>query len=194
MVRARVRRDLRTTGLDGGGRTVFVLVDHVLVEGFAVELVGLLVHEGAHERGEVESGVAVEHRFVVDQLVGGLGQHLLVAQAVQVMRGRLAGRAKSGVSSVLSATSAIRPPGESAIRVLFGKIGRSRPWRRHRSRPWSSQRMATSRRPVSQSGVRRTARGQGGESASAGAREIGHGVAVPRSLGRTGHRHRAQGP
>ena len=82
--------DLPATILDGGGRTVLVLVDHVLVEGLAVELVGVFVHEGAHERGEVEPGVAIEHRFVVDQLIGGVWQHPFVTEAVEVARSRLA--------------------------------------------------------------------------------------------------------
>ena len=55
---------------------ILVLVDHVLVGGLDVETTCVVVHPGADEGGEVEAGVAVEHRLVVDHLVGGLGEGL----------------------------------------------------------------------------------------------------------------------
>ena len=69
-------------GLDLGGLRVLVLVDHVLVERRGVEPVGLLVHPGGDEGGEVEPGVAVEHHLVQDDLVRRLRQHLAVGQPV----------------------------------------------------------------------------------------------------------------
>ena len=69
-------------GLDLRGLRVLVLVDHVLVDGGGVEPVGLLVHPRGDERGQVEAGVPVEHHLVQDDLVGRLGQHRLVGEAV----------------------------------------------------------------------------------------------------------------
>ena len=53
-----------------------------LSNGGRVELVGLLVHPGGDERGQVEAGVAVEHHLVEDDLVRRLRQHRLVRDAV----------------------------------------------------------------------------------------------------------------
>jgi len=58
-----------------GGLRIFVLVDHVFVEGFRHELVGLGLHPRAAESGEVEAGTAVEDELVVDEVVGGGGRH-----------------------------------------------------------------------------------------------------------------------
>ena len=54
---------------------VLVPVDRVLVERLGHEPVGLLVHPGGDEGGEVEGGVAVERQLVVDELVGGVRIH-----------------------------------------------------------------------------------------------------------------------
>ena len=67
-------------GLDLGGLRVLVLVDHVLVERGGVQPVGLLVHPGGDEGGEVEPGVPVEHDLVQHDLVRRLRQHLPLGQ------------------------------------------------------------------------------------------------------------------
>jgi len=68
------------THLHGGGLRVFVLVDHVLVERLGHQLVGERVHVGGHEGRDVQAGVAVEHEFVVDDLVGHLAACLFGRQ------------------------------------------------------------------------------------------------------------------
>jgi hypothetical protein len=65
-----------------GRLRVLVLVDHVLVEGFRHQPLGLGIHVRRHERREVQTGVSVEHELVVDYLVGHLGHHRPVRQAV----------------------------------------------------------------------------------------------------------------
>ena len=67
---------LPAPGLDLGGARVLVLVDHVLVRRLDEEPARVIVHPGADEGGQVETGVAVEHRLVVDDLVRGLRQRL----------------------------------------------------------------------------------------------------------------------
>jgi len=52
------------------GLRVLVLVDHVLVERLGHQALGLRLHPRSDERGEVEARVAIEHEFVVDDLVG----------------------------------------------------------------------------------------------------------------------------
>jgi hypothetical protein len=68
--------------VDHLGLGILVLVDQVLVERLGGELVCLGLHPTGHERGEVERGVAVEVELVVDELVGGVGAHPLLWQAV----------------------------------------------------------------------------------------------------------------
>ena len=69
-------------GLDLRGLRVLVLVDHVLVERRRVEPVGLVVHPGGHEGGQVEPRVPVEHHLVQHDLVRRLRQHRLVRDPV----------------------------------------------------------------------------------------------------------------
>ena len=74
--------DVDAAHLELGRLRVLVLVDHVLVEALGHQLLGLRLHPGADERGEVHARVAVEHQLVVDDLVGDVGRQLLVAQLV----------------------------------------------------------------------------------------------------------------
>ena len=94
---------LPAAGLDRRRLRVLVLVDHVLVGRLGVEPVGVRVHPGAHERGEVQPGVAVEHRLVVDDLVGGLGERLARRQDVEREVGRLARAGEQRIELVLIA-------------------------------------------------------------------------------------------
>ena len=63
---------------DGRGQRVLVFVDHVLVERLGHQLLGLGIHPGGDERGEVEAGVPVEHEFVVDESVCDFRIHRIV--------------------------------------------------------------------------------------------------------------------
>ncbi len=54
---------------------IFVLVDEVLVGALGHELLGLALHPGRDEGGQVEAGVPVEHELVMDDLVGGIRGH-----------------------------------------------------------------------------------------------------------------------
>src|SRR5215211_5160743 len=65
-----------------GRLRVLVLVDHVLVEAFGHQLLGLRLHVRCYERREVQTSVAVEHELIVDDLVGHVGRHRPVRQAV----------------------------------------------------------------------------------------------------------------
>ena len=65
-----------------GSLRIFVLVDHVLVEGFGHELVGFGLHPRAAEGGEVEARTAVEDELVVDEVVGGGGRHAFLGNCV----------------------------------------------------------------------------------------------------------------
>ncbi len=76
------REHVHAAQLELGRLRVLVLVDHVLVEGLGHEPVGLGLHPGRHEGGQVEPGVAVEHELVVDDLVGGVGRHAAGRQLV----------------------------------------------------------------------------------------------------------------
>ena len=67
--------------LDRGGDRVFVLVDHVLVERLGHQPVGLGIHPGRHEGGQIQPRAAVQHQLVVNEPVGLLGLHRLVGQA-----------------------------------------------------------------------------------------------------------------
>ncbi len=59
-----------TARLDGRGRRVFVLIDHVLVERLGHQLFGLRVHPGGHEGGQIQPRATVEHQLVVDEAIG----------------------------------------------------------------------------------------------------------------------------
>ena len=74
--------DVHAAHLELGGLRVLVLVDHVLVEALGHQLLGLRLHPGGHERGQVQAGVAVEHQLVVDDLVGDVGRELALGQPV----------------------------------------------------------------------------------------------------------------
>jgi len=65
-----------------GGLRVFILVDHVLIEGFRHELVCFGLHPRAAEGGEIEAGAAVEDELVVDEVVGGGGRHAFFRNCV----------------------------------------------------------------------------------------------------------------
>ena len=64
--------------LDRGGGRVFVLVDHVLVERLGHQLLGLGIHPRRHERRQVQPAAAVEHQFVVDEPISGVGVHTFI--------------------------------------------------------------------------------------------------------------------
>ncbi len=70
-----VGKDAPAIGFDRGGLRILVLVDHVLVERLGIQFGGVIVHRRADERREIEPRIAVEHRFVVDDLIRGLGKH-----------------------------------------------------------------------------------------------------------------------
>jgi hypothetical protein len=76
---ARIRRmpevgqDAQAPLLQLRGLGVFVLVDDVLVGAFLHQLAGLRLHPGAHEGGQIQAGVAIEHQVVVDELIGVRG-------------------------------------------------------------------------------------------------------------------------
>jgi hypothetical protein len=48
----------------------------MFVEALGHQLLGLRLHPGGDERGHVQTGVAVEHQLVVNQLVGDIGREL----------------------------------------------------------------------------------------------------------------------
>lgn len=73
--------DIDAAFLDGGGGRILVLVDHVLVERLGHELFGLWIHPGGDERGQIQSRAAVEHQFVVDVAVGGVGIELILGKS-----------------------------------------------------------------------------------------------------------------
>lgn len=68
-----VREHGHAASLQLGGARVLVLVDHVLVEALRHQHPGLRLHPGGDEGGEIQPGVAVQHQFVVDQLVRDRG-------------------------------------------------------------------------------------------------------------------------
>ena len=76
-----VREDAPAAGLDLRGLRIFVLVDHVLVDGLRVELLGAVVHPRGHEGREVEACVAIQHRLVVDQLIGHVREQLALGDS-----------------------------------------------------------------------------------------------------------------
>ena len=114
------RDHLPAARLDRRRLGILVLVDHVLVGGLGVELVGERVHPGADEGREIQSRVAVQHRFVVDDLVGGLGQRLAGRKHVERKVGRLAGPREERVELVL-----VADPGEPVGRVVVSFGARS---------------------------------------------------------------------
>ena len=112
---------------------VLVLVDHVLVVRLLVETIGVLVHPGRDERGEVQTGVPVEHRLVVDDLVGGLRKQLVRAEALMSRRApanrSIEDRCQFGVHGLILADETITPQGvlrEQSDRPVKRRTGRSR--------------------------------------------------------------------
>ena len=77
-----VAEDVDAAHLELRGLRVLVLVDHVLVEALRHQLLGLRLHPGGHERGDVQARVAVEHELVVDHLVGRVGRELARREGV----------------------------------------------------------------------------------------------------------------
>ena len=90
-----VREDVHAARLDLGGLRVLVLVDHVLVEALGHELLGLGLHPRGHERGDVETRVAVEHELVVDDLVRDVRWHLAFRELVARDRPRFEAEVRS---------------------------------------------------------------------------------------------------
>ncbi len=78
-----VGEDRHAPVLDGRGLRVLVLVDHVLVDGLGHQLVGLRLHPGRDEGGQVQPGAAVEQQLVVHQLVGDVGRDGMLGQGAQ---------------------------------------------------------------------------------------------------------------
>ena len=68
-----IGQDAQAALLQFGSLGIFVLVDDVLVGAFLHQAPRLRLHPGAHESGQVEAGVSIEHQVVVDELVGVLG-------------------------------------------------------------------------------------------------------------------------
>ena len=54
---------------DFGRLRIFVLVDHVLADGFVHQTMHLPFLEGGAERGQIQPGVPVDHQFIADQLI-----------------------------------------------------------------------------------------------------------------------------
>ena len=92
-----VGEHLPAAGFDLRGAGVLVLVDHVLVRRLQRQAVGVIVHPGADEGGQVEAGVAVEHRLVVDDLVGGFRQRFASGQAGARQLGGLTWPGEEGI-------------------------------------------------------------------------------------------------
>ena len=125
------RRDhLPAAGLDRGGLRVLVLVDHVLVGRLGVQLVGERIHPRADEGREVQPRVAVEHRLVVDDLVGRLGQRLPRRQDVEREVGRLARAGEHRVELILIADAGERVGGLARRDVSVVVVMRLMLWRR----------------------------------------------------------------
>jgi hypothetical protein len=61
---------------------ILLLVDEVLVECFADELLGFRLHPRRHEAREVERGVPIEVHLVVDQAINDVGRHRLLLELV----------------------------------------------------------------------------------------------------------------
>ena len=77
-----VGQDAQTALLQLCRLGIFVLVDDVLVGAFLHQPARLRLHPGAHEGGQVEPGVAVQHQVIVDQLIGQIARQSLLAQPV----------------------------------------------------------------------------------------------------------------
>jgi hypothetical protein len=73
-------QNLDTPHFDRRGLRVLVFVDHVLVETFGHQLLGLRFHPRRHEGGEIHARVAVQHQLVVDDLISDVGRHLALCQ------------------------------------------------------------------------------------------------------------------
>ena len=77
-----VGQDPQTALFQFSGLGIFVLVDHVLLGAVLHQLQRLGLHPGAHEGGEIQAGVAVEHQVVVHQLIGQIRLQALVAEPI----------------------------------------------------------------------------------------------------------------
>lgn len=71
-----------TAPLQLGGARVLVLVDHVLVPALGHQDPGLRLHPGGDEGGEVQPRVAVQHQFVMDELICRGGRQRPVREPV----------------------------------------------------------------------------------------------------------------
>ena len=63
--------------LDLCGLGVLVFVDHVLRGTFGHEKLSFRFHPGRHERRQIQSGVAIEHQLVMNDLERCPGRHAL---------------------------------------------------------------------------------------------------------------------
>ena len=77
-----VGEDVDAARLEGRGLRILVLVDHVLVEALGHQALGLGLHPRRHERGHVQTRVAVEHQLVVDDLIRDLRRQLALGELV----------------------------------------------------------------------------------------------------------------
>ena len=77
-----VGEDVHAAPLELGGLRVLVLVDHVLGGALGHQQLGLRLHPGGDERGQVEPGVAVEDELVPDDLQRGARQDPVLRQLV----------------------------------------------------------------------------------------------------------------
>ena len=145
---------VHAAGLDLRGLRILVLVDHVLVEAFGDQPVGLRLHPGGDERRHVEPGVAVEHQLVVDDLVRHVARKL---PRGQLMPGNPALEPEDRLESELAA-GRLRPAGVLQHRDLPSSPATSHPHRAPRRLTRSGgapartathpRRMGSSARPV----------------------------------------------
>ena len=73
---------------------VFILVDHVLVERVSHQLARFRLHPCGYKCGQIQSGIAIQHQLVVDQVVRSLRQHPFFRDLVL---GRCAAQSTPGV-------------------------------------------------------------------------------------------------
>ena len=68
-----------------GGLRIFILVDHVLADGFVHQPVDLPFLERRTERGKIQPRIAVDHQFVVNQLIHEI-RHLFLFRTPVLFR------------------------------------------------------------------------------------------------------------
>jgi hypothetical protein len=68
--------------MDVGRLGIFVLIDVVLAQAVGEQPVGLRLHPGRHESGQVEGRIAVEVELVANDPVCDIGRHHLLGQLV----------------------------------------------------------------------------------------------------------------